>query len=75
MLVLSRKVDERIIIGENIRLTVVSIRGNKVRIGIEAPENVSVFREELIRNTQAGEPAGQPLCSCLAGKAMVGIGH
>lgn len=47
MLVLSRKVDEQIIIGEHIRVTVVSIRGNQVRLGFEAPHDVSIFREEL----------------------------
>jgi carbon storage regulator len=47
MLVLSRKVDEQIIIGDNIRVTVVSIRGNQVRLGFEAPPSVPIFREEL----------------------------
>jgi carbon storage regulator CsrA len=47
MLVLSRKVDEQIIIGEHIRVTVVSIRGNHVRLGFEAPHDVSIFRQEL----------------------------
>jgi len=47
MLVLSRKVDEQIIIGDNIRVTVVSIRGNQVRLGFEAPTSVPIFREEL----------------------------
>jgi len=47
MLVLSRKVDEQIIIGDNIRVTVVSIRGNQVRLGFEAPTTVPIFRDEL----------------------------
>jgi carbon storage regulator len=47
MLVLSRKVNEQIVIGNNIRMTVVSIRGNQVRIGFEAPLSVPVFRDEL----------------------------
>ena len=47
MLVLSRKVDEQIIIGDQIRVTVVSIRGNQVRLGFEAPHDVSIFRKEL----------------------------
>ena len=49
MLVLSRKINERILIGENIRITVVATRGSQVRIGIEAPAEVSIFREELLR--------------------------
>lgn len=47
MLVLSRKVNEQIIIGDNIRVTIVSIRGNQVRLGFEAPSDVLIFREEL----------------------------
>jgi carbon storage regulator len=47
MLVLSRKVDEQIMIGEHIRVTVVSIRGNQVRLGFEAPHDVPIFRQEL----------------------------
>jgi len=47
MLVLSRKVGERIWIGENISVTVVRITGGGVRIGIEAPTELAVVREEL----------------------------
>ena len=48
MLVLSRKANEGICIGNSIRVTVIDIRGNKVRLGIEAPADVRVHREELI---------------------------
>jgi len=47
MLVLSRKLNETIVIDGDIRITVVGIRGNQVRIGIEAPDSVGIFREEL----------------------------
>jgi len=47
MLMLSRKVDEVIVIGDNIRITIVKVRGDKVRIGIDAPKDVSVHREEV----------------------------
>jgi carbon storage regulator len=47
MLVLSRKVNEQIIVGDNIRITVVSVRGNQVRIGLEAPQSMLIFRNEL----------------------------
>ncbi len=49
MLVLSRRLNERILIGDNIRITVLGIRGNQVRLGIEAPGEVRVIREELTR--------------------------
>ena len=47
MLVLSRKKDEKIVIGENITLMVIEIRGDKVRLGIDAPRDVAVHREEV----------------------------
>jgi carbon storage regulator len=49
MLVLTRKLNERIAIGENIIITVVGVRGKHVRIGIEAPPEVSILRDELCR--------------------------
>lgn len=48
MLVLSRRADERLVIGENIVITIVSIRGEKVRVGIEAPREVHIARAELL---------------------------
>lgn len=48
MLVLSRRLNESIVIDESIRITVLSIRGNQVRLGIEAPSRVAVYREELL---------------------------
>jgi len=47
MLVLSRFRDEAIVIGDDIKIIVVDIRGDKVRLGIEAPANVPVHREEV----------------------------
>ena len=47
MLVLSRKVGEKIIIGDDITVTVTDIRGNKVRIGVDAPNDVSIHRQEI----------------------------
>jgi carbon storage regulator len=48
MLVLSRGINERIMIGNSIVVTVVQIQGGKVRIGIEAPPEVAIAREELL---------------------------
>ena len=47
MLVLSRKKNEQIVIDENIVLTVVQIRGDRVRVGIEAPKDIPVHRKEV----------------------------
>lgn len=49
MLVLSRKVGERILLGDDIRITVVRVSGGGVRLGIEAPAEISVIREEMSR--------------------------
>ncbi len=47
MLVLSRDFDESIMIGDDIKVTVVEVRGNKVRLGIEAPKEIPVHRQEV----------------------------
>ncbi|QGJ71988.1 Translational regulator CsrA [Planctomycetales bacterium 10988] len=61
MLVLSRREGERIQIGDGISLTVVSVSNGKVRLGIEAPQEVKIVREELIgippRATNPGNPS------------------
>lgn len=53
MLVLSRQRDESIIIGDNIVITIVDIRGDKVRLGINAPTEISVHRQEVYEAIQA----------------------
>lgn len=52
MLVLSRQRDESIVIGDNIVITIVDVRGDKVRLGIEAPIEVSVHRREVYEAIQ-----------------------
>jgi carbon storage regulator len=52
MLVLSRQRDESIFIGDNIKITVVDIRGDKVRLGIEAPTEIPVHRQEVYEAIQ-----------------------
>jgi len=47
MLILSRKVDEKVIIGDDIKISIIEIRGDQVRIGIDAPKKVKVFRQEV----------------------------
>ena len=52
MLVLSRKIDEQIVIADNIVITVVEIRGDKIRLGIDAPKHVPVHRKEVYEAIQ-----------------------
>ncbi len=47
MLILSRKINEKIMIGEDISLTIIEIRGDQVKVGVEAPKSVKVFRQEV----------------------------
>ena len=56
MLVLSRKLGERIVIGANVEVVILKIRGNCVQIGIEAPREVPVLRGELPRRAAAESP-------------------
>ena len=59
MLILTRTVGEKIKIGDDITLSVLGVQGNQVRIGIEAPREVSVHREEIYNRIEAEkEPSG-----------------
>ena len=53
MLVLSRKKKEAVLIGEEIKITVIGIEGDKVKLGIEAPENLTIYREEIYEAIKA----------------------
>ncbi len=58
MLILTRRVGETLIIGDDVRVTVLGVRGHQVRIGVDAPKDVSVHREEIyqrIRQEKDGE--------------------
>lgn len=61
MLVLSRKPGERIMIGEDITVTIVRIGPNNVRLGIDAPKQMNIVREELRLQLPAGSAAGDGL--------------
>lgn len=58
MLVLTRNLHEGLVIGDDVTLTIIGIKGNQVRIGINAPKEISVHREEIYERIQQGiEPA------------------
>ena len=61
MLVLSRKKNESIVINNDVIITVVEIRGDKVRLGIVAPKEVPVHREEVYQAIHGSKPAVKPL--------------
>ncbi|MEK6813187.1 MAG: carbon storage regulator CsrA [Nitrospirota bacterium] len=71
MLVLTRRLGESITIGDNIRVVVMEIRGNQVRLGIEAPHDTPVHREEVYRkilqeNQRAAQQSPQDLGSVVS---------
>ena len=59
MLILTRRVGEKLVIGDDITVTVLDVRGSLVRLGVEAPKDVSVHREEIYQRIleQGGNPA------------------
>jgi carbon storage regulator len=61
MLVLTRKVGDEIVIGDNIRISVVAIKGGKVRIGIKAPKEIVVDRHEVYENRKSFLTEEHPL--------------
>lgn len=53
MLVLTRRIQETLIIGDDVKITVLGVKGNQIRLGIDAPKDVKVHREEVYKRIQA----------------------
>ena len=72
MLVLSRKVGQKLVIGDDIVLTICEVRGGRVRLGISGPPHVAIHRQEIFERIQREPAAGASSCqthdesSCLA---------
>ncbi len=60
MLILTRRISESVIIGDEVKITVLGVKGNQVRLGIDAPKTVSVHREEIYQRIQQEKQGGAP---------------
>jgi len=59
MLILTRRVGESLMLGQDITVTVLGVKGNQVRIGIDAPKDVAVHREEIFQRIQNGDESSK----------------
>ena len=73
MLVLSRKINESLFIGGEIKITVVDVRGDKARIGIDAPSAVPVHRQEVFDAIDREHRIDRSVCPCCGHKRQEGV--
>uniref|UniRef100_UPI003AF44FC6 carbon storage regulator CsrA n=1 Tax=Thiolapillus sp. TaxID=2017437 RepID=UPI003AF44FC6 len=57
MLILSRKADEKIVIGEEVEITILSIQGSQVKLGIKAPQEIDIYRTEILEEMREDDAA------------------
>ena len=61
MLILTRRIGETLMVGDDVTVTVLGVKGNQVRIGLNAPKDVSVHREEIYQRIQQEKQGGAPI--------------
>ena len=67
MLILTRRVGETVVIGDDVTVTVLGVKGNQVRLGVNAPKEVAVHRQEIFERIQKEQEAEQPVKIAAAG--------
>lgn len=78
MLILTRRVGETLMVGDDVTVTVLGVKGNQVRIGVNAPKNVAVHREEIydrIQKEQSGAGGGDGTMQAQTGQKGDNIGN
>jgi carbon storage regulator len=75
MLVLSRKKGQRIVIGDNIEVTIIEVRGDRVKLGFAGPPDVAIHREEVYRRIEAESAAWQGPRDLPRGRSLVALGR
>lgn len=74
MLILSRKINEKIMIGEDVSVSIIEIRGDQVRLGVDAPKTVKVFRQEVFDSIRAENKAAAESAPALSTLSNVDFG-
>jgi carbon storage regulator len=60
MLILTRRIGETLVVGDDVTVTVLAVKGNQVRIGIKAPKHIAVHREEIYQRIKTNQSTGTP---------------
>ena len=73
MLILTRRVDETVMIGDEVTVTVLGVKGNQVRLGVNAPKSIDVHREEMFRRIQTEKKAQAEISSMGESKKILSM--
>ena len=71
MLILTRRIGEAVMIGDEVTVTVLRVKGNQVRLGVNAPKSVSVQREEIFRKPRRSRKPRRPASACPPGRGVL----